>query len=185
MTSFLSDTALPFSSSSPSPDRASMMDTDSPLDPSSSNPSLPHSANGLSSPPPSKQPAASSSASPVSAPSSSSDPLDASSAANLPASAPAGRDDYAKAEEQTGILTFPVIWNDGSAEHNTRLVMLKNIFSAQLPKMPREYIVRLVFDRNHRSMCICKRKADGEVKVVGGICFRPFHSQAFSEIVFW
>ena len=65
-----------------------------------------------------------------------------------------------------------------------RLMQLKNIFSAQLPKMPREYIVRLVFDRNHRSMCICKRKSDGEQRVVGGICFRPFHSQGFAEIVF-
>ena len=161
------------------------MDTDSPLDLSSSNPALPHSINGLSPPTSAKQPAtasASSSASPVL--SSSSDTIDTGIAGTTISTAPTGRDDYARAEEQTGILTFPVIWNDGSAEHNQRLVALKNIFSAQLPKMPREYIVRLVFDRNHRSMCICKRKADGEVKVVGGICFRPFHSQSFAEIVF-
>jgi histone acetyltransferase len=29
------------------------------------------------------------------------------------------------------------------------LIDLKNIFSRQLPKMPKEYIVKLVFDRNH------------------------------------
>ena len=169
-----------------------MMDTDSPLDLSSSNPALPHPANGLSSPAAAKQPPASSVASPSSSsaspvPSSSSSPsdtIDTGIAGTTIPTAPTGRDDYAKQEEQTGVLTFPVIWNDGSAEHNQRLVMLKNIFSAQLPKMPREYIVRLVFDRNHRSMCICKKKADGEVKVVGGICFRPFHSQSFAEIVF-
>jgi len=36
------------------------------------------------------------------------------------------------------------------------LIDLKNIFARQLPKMPKEYIVRLVFDRNHESMCIIK-----------------------------
>ena len=196
MTSFLSDTAAPFSSSSPSPERPSLMDTDSPLDPSSSNPAMPASTtNGLSSPTAaSKQPASSlvsptaSSASPVPASSSTADAVDSvMGGPSPPAAAPAtstGRDDYAKQEEQTGILAFPVIWNDGSSEHNQRLMTLKNIFSAQLPKMPREYIVRLVFDRNHRSMCICKRKQDGELRVVGGICFRPFHSQSFAEIVF-
>jgi len=48
-----------------------------------------------------------------------------------------------------------------------------------LPKMPQEYITRLVLDKQHRNMCIIK---NGEV--VGGICFRPFPSQDFAEIVF-
>ena len=30
-----------------------------------------------------------------------------------------------------------------------RLITLKNIFGKQLPKMPKEYIVRLVMDRRH------------------------------------
>lgn len=46
-------------------------------------------------------------------------------------------------------------------------------------QMPKEYIVRLVLDRNHRSMCIRKKN-----RVIGGICFRPFLSQRFAEIVF-
>jgi histone acetyltransferase len=29
------------------------------------------------------------------------------------------------------------------------LTDLKNIFARQLPKMPKDYIVKLVFDRNH------------------------------------
>jgi histone acetyltransferase len=41
------------------------------------------------------------------------------------------------------------------------LIDLKNIFARQLPKMPKEYIVKLVFDRNHESMVI--------LKVVGGV----------------
>ena len=60
------------------------------------------------------------------------------------------------------------------------LIDLKNIFSRQLPKMPKEYIVKLVFDRNHESMVILKE--DG--KVIGGICFRVFEQERFAEIAF-
>ena len=38
------------------------------------------------------------------------------------------------------------------------LTDLKNIIAKQLPKMPKEYIVRLVFDRKHESMVILKSK---------------------------
>ena len=54
-----------------------------------------------------------------------------------------------------------------------RLVALKNIFSRQLPNMPREYIARLVFDRRHRSVAMVRRGRS----VVGGICYRAFHEQ--------
>jgi hypothetical protein len=37
------------------------------------------------------------------------------------------------------------------------LTDLKNIISKQLPKMPKEYIVRLLFDKLHESMLIIKR----------------------------
>ena len=40
--------------------------------------------------------------------------------------------------------------NDGRPEHSMWLVGLKNVFSKQLPNMPKEYIARLVFDRRHR-----------------------------------
>ena len=56
---------------------------------------------------------------------------------------------------------------------------LQNIFSLQLPKMPKEYIVRLVLDRKHQSLCIVKND-----RVIGGICIRPFPQQQFAEIVF-
>ena len=61
-----------------------------------------------------------------------------------------------------------------------RLIALKNIFSKQLPNMPREYIARLVLDRRHRSVAIIRRKRN----VVGGITYRPFHKQHFGEIAF-
>ncbi|KAF6763071.1 histone acetyltransferase NGF-1 [Ephemerocybe angulata] len=61
------------------------------------------------------------------------------------------------------------------------LTGLKTLFQKQLPKMPREYIARLVYDENSRSLAIIKRG----YKVVGGICFRPFPQRGFAEIVFF
>lgn len=61
-----------------------------------------------------------------------------------------------------------------------RLIALKNVFSKQLPNMPREYIARLVLDRRHRSVALCK----GKCSALGGITYRPFHEQAFAEIAF-
>jgi N-acetylglutamate synthase-like GNAT family acetyltransferase len=90
------------------------------------------------------------------------------------------RDEMAKKEEDHGVLEFAVITNDGSPERMVQLMTLKNIFSKQLPKMPKEYIVRLVFDRNHHSMVILKNKKT----VVGGICYRPFLPNRFGEIAF-
>lgn len=55
----------------------------------------------------------------------------------------------------------------------------QEIFHAQLPKMPKEYIVRLVFDRKHRSIVLCKKGVP-----IGGITYRPFKEQKFGEIAF-
>ena len=70
--------------------------------------------------------------------------------------------------------------NDQERDSMRKLLDLKNIFSRQLPKMPKEYIVKLVFDRNHESMMIVKDK----VKVVGGICYRIYPTQKFAEVAF-
>ena len=59
------------------------------------------------------------------------------------------------------------------------LIDLKNIFSAQLPKMGKEYIARLVLDRKHISL-ICRFQG----LVVGGVTYRPHPTQAFAEIAF-
>ncbi|KAL0370478.1 UNVERIFIED_CONTAM: Histone acetyltransferase GCN5 [Sesamum angustifolium] len=69
--------------------------------------------------------------------------------------------------------------NDGVDEHMVWLIGLKNIFARQLPNMPREYIVRLVMDRNHKSVMVIRRNL-----VVGGITYRPYISQKFGEIAF-
>jgi len=50
-------------------------------------------------------------------------------------------------KEQSGELKFEVITNNGDDRTVVALIALKNIFAKQLPKMPKEYIVRLVLDR--------------------------------------
>ncbi|KAL4509276.1 hypothetical protein ABPG72_018207 [Tetrahymena utriculariae] len=92
----------------------------------------------------------------------------------------ATRDQGAKVEEDQGLLDFDILTNDGTHRNMKLLIDLKNIFSRQLPKMPKEYIVKLVFDRHHESMVILKNKS----KVIGGICFRQYKPQRFAEVAF-
>ncbi|KAL0037456.1 hypothetical protein WJX79_008831 [Trebouxia sp. C0005] len=82
--------------------------------------------------------------------------------------------------EQAGEMSFEYVLNDGQRHNSIWLIALKNIFSKQLPNMPREYIARLVLDRRHRSVAIVRRRRN----VVGGITYRPFHQQRFGEIAF-
>nr|CCA25635.1 histone acetyltransferase putative [Albugo laibachii Nc14] len=99
---------------------------------------------------------------------------------DISSSISASREEFARKEEESGLIKFEVITNDGEPEHMVQLTTLKNIFSRQLPKMPREYIVRLVFDRNHRSLLLLKNGT----RVIGGISYRPFEEQHFAEIAF-
>ncbi|RDX60274.1 Histone acetyltransferase GCN5, partial [Mucuna pruriens] len=81
--------------------------------------------------------------------------------------------------EEAGKLKFVCLSNDGVDEHMVWLIGLKNIFARQLPNMPKEYIVRLVMDRSHKSVMVIRRN-----HVVGGITYRPYASQRFGEIAF-
>lgn len=83
-------------------------------------------------------------------------------------------------EEREGKIEFRVVNNDNTKENMMVLTGLKNIFQKQLPKMPREYIARLVYDRSHLSMAVVRKP----LTVVGGITYRPFDSREFAEIVF-
>ncbi|CAM0912676.1 unnamed protein product [Alopecurus aequalis] len=89
------------------------------------------------------------------------------------------REEGLKREEETGKLKFLCYSNDGVDEHMIWLIGLKNIFARQLPNMPKEYIVRLVMDRTHKSMMVIRNN-----NVVGGITYRPYVSQRFGEIAF-
>jgi histone acetyltransferase len=57
------------------------------------------------------------------------------------------KDSMAVIEERRGEIEFRVVQNDGAPESMILLTGLKNIFQKQLPKMPKEYIARLVYDR--------------------------------------
>ena len=68
-----------------------------------------------------------------------------------------------KTQEEKGFFDFVVIKNTGentpeNLDNMKLLTDLKNIIAKQLPKMPKEYIVRLVFDKHHENMIIIQRK---------------------------
>lgn len=65
-------------------------------------------------------------------------------------SAHSARDEAARLEERRGVIEFHVIGNSLNQKPNKKILMwlvgLQNVFSHQLPRMPKEYITRLVFD---------------------------------------
>src|ERR1700709_2054627 len=73
-------------------------------------------------------------------------------------------------EERNGEIEFRVVNNDGERDSTIILTGLKCIFQKQLPKMPKDYIARLVYDRTHVSIAIVKLPLED----VGGIPSRPF-----------
>ncbi|XXH05642.1 hypothetical protein Hte_012077 [Hypoxylon texense] len=83
-------------------------------------------------------------------------------------------------EERNGEIEFRAVNNDNERESLIILTGLKCIFQKQLPKMPKDYIARLVYDRTHISIAIVKKP----LEVVGGITYRPFKGRKFAEIVF-
>ncbi|KAG8987280.1 histone acetyltransferase [Tulasnella sp. JGI-2019a] len=84
-------------------------------------------------------------------------------------------------EERKGIIRLVVVNNDGSPQNMILLTGLKCLFQRQLPVMPREYIARLVYDRNSEGMAVVRHG----LHVVCGITYRPFPHRGFVEIVFF
>ena len=90
-----------------------------------------------------------------------------------------------------GKIEFVVVKNDKTLQSMRNLIELKNIVAKQLPRMPRNYIVRLIMDRQHQAMIIRRKQdvnKDGSIpsrgSIIGGCVFRPFLTQRFVEIVF-
>lgn len=84
-------------------------------------------------------------------------------------------------EIRKGVIQVVPVENNQKPRSLTILTGLKTLFQKQLPKMPREYIARLVYDPNSQALAIIKKG----YKVVGGICYRPFSHRGFAEIVFF
>ena len=68
-------------------------------------------------------------------------------------------------DEEQGAIEFKVVKNDQTKESMILLTGLKNLFQKQLPNMPKEYISRLAYDRNHVAMAVVRYP----LIVVGGI----------------
>lgn len=84
-------------------------------------------------------------------------------------------------------IRWCIVVNDGSHDSLVKLVGLKSLFAKQLPKMPRPYIARLVFDRRHTSLAILSNDPQhkgGDEEIIGGICYRAFPEMRFAEIAF-
>ncbi|KAK1233163.1 histone acetyltransferase [Marasmius sp. AFHP31] len=94
---------------------------------------------------------------------------------------PAKTEKPAVTELRNGIISITPVENDKQPRSLVILTGLKTLFQKQLPKMPREYIARLVYDSNSKGLAIIKRG----YKVVGGVCYRPFPQRGFAEIVFF
>ena len=76
----------------------------------------------------------------------------------LPEHAP--RDEGAKQEEKRNAIEFHCISNSLTEKVPKQtmlwLIALQNVFSHQLPRMPKEYITRLVFDPKHKTLALIK-----------------------------
>lgn len=84
--------------------------------------------------------------------------------------------------ERAGKLQVDFIVTDSTDRSLILLTGAKNIFQKQLPKMPKEYITRLVYCRKHETLVVIK---DGCIwNPVGAITIRCFAEQRFAEIVF-
>ncbi|XP_074041633.1 gcn5 acetyltransferase isoform X2 [Leptinotarsa decemlineata] len=92
-------------------------------------------------------------------------------------------DEAPKLEEKRNIIQLHVVGNSLTEPVTKQtmlwLIGLQSVFSHQLPRMPIEYITQLLFDPKHRTIALIK-----ENRPIGGICFRPFQTQGFTEIVF-
>lgn len=69
--------------------------------------------------------------------------------------------DQIEKDEADGTLSYHFVTNDGTDASLIDLVQCKCLFGRQLPKMPKEYIVRLVFDRRHFCLMMKKKESVG------------------------
>jgi len=66
-----------------------------------------------------------------------------------------------------------------------KLLLAKDLFSKALPVMPKDYIVRLLFNPAHRVACVFRHPlVPGRNPLAGAICFRTFPEHRFAEIAF-
>lgn len=64
------------------------------------------------------------------------------------------------------------------------LLDIKLLFQRMLPKMPREYIIRQVFDPRHCCLALTAPGPAGEETLIGAVCYRAAFDRHLVEIVF-
>lgn len=77
-----------------------------------------------------------------------------------------------------------------SADSNTSyesLLQIKFLFQKMLPKMPKDYILRQVFDENQCSLTLNELIPGQEnvYRIIGAVCYRPCFERKLVEIVFF
>lgn len=86
----------------------------------------------------------------------------------------------------TGKLNIQVFSSSDPNTFYDSLVHVKYLFQRMLPKMPRDYILRQVFDENHCCMTL-NEKIEGKdelFRIIGAVLFRPCFERKLVEIVF-
>ncbi|OAF70852.1 hypothetical protein A3Q56_01415 [Intoshia linei] len=93
------------------------------------------------------------------------------------------RDEFELNENLNSSVSCHIVRNELNKKFDSEstkiLLGLQTLFSQQLPRMPKNYICRMVFDVKHTCLALIKNDC-----VIGGICFRMFSMRGFSEIVF-
>ncbi|KAM0681675.1 histone acetyltransferase [Glugoides intestinalis] len=75
--------------------------------------------------------------------------------------------------------------SDHSTAYDT-LLHIKHLFQRMLPKMPKDYILRQVFDEKHYCMTLNERIENKEdmFRIIGSVLFRPCFERNLVEIIF-
>lgn len=82
---------------------------------------------------------------------------------------------------QIGKIKFELVSTnlDWSSQTKENLLRFKAILQKQLPKMPKEYILKQIFNEKHHNIICLLNDV-----IIGGVCYRPFYDQSFVEVVF-
>lgn len=89
-----------------------------------------------------------------------------------------------KKREENKKIFYKIVKNEGGKKELESLWTLKELFQKQLPNIPKTYITRLLFEKNHESIIIKKYKKK-KSQIIGGCSFRLFKRQQVIELVFF
>lgn len=86
--------------------------------------------------------------------------------------------------EKTAKIKFKILKTNCFTQNAYSFWKLKQMFKRQLPNIPKSYIAKLIFDKNHKSIIIQKFKKNKRCDI-GGCSFRSFLDIEIVELVFF